>query len=318
MKKILYLLILISILSSSALAQTNVFNTTSGTVYTDMAYLRATFVNQDPSPADPGAYVNLLFKIENRGTKSAENATLELIPEYPFSLDPGVSAVTNLGTINGLQSGENAFLVKYKLKVDENAVNGDNEIKLKYYAGDGSVYKIATYNVSVSNPRTDFDVIAQDSTTLAIANIGANTAYSVVVKIPKQENFVVSGASASIIGNLDAGDYTLTTFEISSTDTANVSSMRGMPTETTNTSMNRERNLTVEISYTDLLGIRRTVQKEVSFGFASGSATSISTIQANQSSTSIIGNSGLTYIAIGIVGIVVVVAFLKIRKRKKK
>jgi hypothetical protein len=321
MKKILYLLTILSILSSLTLVESaSVFNTASGVVFIDMSYLQFTLVNQNPSSADPGGYVDLLFKIENWGTESAENVTFELLPTYPFSLDPGVSTVNNIGTINSLQRGDDAYLIRYKLKVDKDALNGNNEIKLKYSDGGGSSYSIVTFNVSISNPRTDFDIVVQDSTTLAIANIGSNTAYSVVVKIPQQENFRVTGTSASIIGNLNAGDYTLATFQmVSTTSIANVSniSRRMPPTEATaNFTMNREKNLTVEISYTDLLGIRRTVQKEVSFDSVSESAKSI--IQASQSSTSIIGNNGLTYIIIGVSGIVVVVAFLKIRKRKKK
>lgn len=320
MKKILYLLTVLSILSSLTLVESaSVFNTASGVVFIDMSYLQFTLVNQNPSSADPGGYVDLLFKIENWGTESAENVTFELLPTYPFSLDPGVSTVNNIGTINSLQRGDDAYLIRYKLKVDKDALNGNNEIKLKYSDGGGSSYSIVTFNVSVSNPRTDFDIVVQDSTTLAIANIGSNTAYSVVVKIPQQENFRVTGTSASIIGNLNAGDYTLATFQmVSTTSIANVSniSRRMPPTGAFNVSTSRGKNLTVEISYTDLLGIRRTVQKEVSFDSVSESAKSI--IQASQSSTSIIGNNGLTYIIIGVSGIVVVVAFLKIRKRKKK
>jgi hypothetical protein len=320
MKKILYLLTVLSILSSLTLVESaSVFNTASGVVFIDMSYLQFTLVNQNPSSADPGGYVDLLFKIENWGTESAENVTFELLPTYPFSLDPGVSTVNNIGTINSLQRGDDAYLIRYKLKVDKNALNGNNEIKLKYSDGGGSSYSIVTFNVSVSNPRTDFDIVVQDSTTLAIANIGSNTAYSVVVKIPQQENFRVTGTSASIIGNLNAGDYTLATFQmVSTTSIANVSniSRRMPPTGAFNVSTSGGKNLTVEISYTDLLGIRRTVQKEVSFDSVSESAKSI--IQASQSSTSIIGNNGLTYIIIGVSGIVVVVAFLKIRKRKKK
>jgi len=320
MKKILYLLTVLSILSSLTLVESaSVFNTASGVVFIDMSYLQFTLVNQNPSSADPGGYVDLLFKIENWGTESAENVTFELLPTYPFSLDPGVSTVNNIGTINSLQRGDDAYLIRYKLKVDKDALNGNNEIKLKYSDGGGSSYSIVTFNVSVSNPRTDFDIVVQDSTTLAIANIGSNTAYSVVVKIPQQENFRVTGTSASIIGNLNAGDYTLATFQMASTTSiANVSniSRRMPPTGAFNVSTSGGKNLTVEISYTDLLGIRRTVQKEVSFDSVSESAKSI--IQASQSSTSIIGNNGLTYIIIGVSGIVVVVAFLKIRKRKKK
>jgi len=302
MKKIFYLLILISILSISNLAEgMSIFNTTSGIVITESSYIKIVLVNQDPSSAVPGEYVNLLFKVENRGTNDAKNVSLELLFQYPFSLDPGLNTIQELGTVKGLQSGDNSFLVRYKVKVDKDAVDGGNEIKLKYSEYDSSA--TTKFNISVSDSRTDFDIVVQDSTTLAIANIGSNTAYSVIVKIPEQKDFRVSGTSANIIGNLNAGDYTLTTFQINPTGIANVSTSGG-------------KNLTVEISYTDTLGIRRTVQKEVSFDSVSESAKS--TIQASQSSTSIIGNNGLTYIIIGVVGIVVVVAFLKIRKRKKK
>lgn len=298
MKKILYLLILISILSSPVFADILSTNST-GTIVTGTSYLQVNLVNQDPYPADPGAYVNLLFKVENRGTNNADNTTIELMPQYPFSLDPGVSSIQNLGTVNGLQTGGNAFQVRYKVKVDDNALNGDNEIKLKYSDTDGSITQ--TLNVSVTNPRTDFDVVVQDSTTLAIANIGNNTASSVIVRIPQQENFRVNGTSAAIIGNLNAGDYTLTTFQLFS--------IRSNTSNSTN-------NLTVEISYTDTLGIRRTFQKNVSYEFSSNGLGNV-TGRFTQGSQLSFGN-GLWYIVIGVAGIVIVIAFIKLRTRKKK
>jgi hypothetical protein len=315
MKKILYLLVLTSILLVSVMAQATSVQiqdstpgvTNSNTVITGASYLKAILVSQDPSLADPGAYVNVLFQIENLGTDNANNVTVELIPEYPFSLNPGVSAINQIGTINGLAgnsaiTGSSAFQVKYKLRIDDNAVNGDNEIKLKYSEGDGSTYKIATFNISVTKPRTDFDVVAQDSTTLAIANIGANTASSVIVRIPDQPNFRVNGTSATIIGNLNAGDYTLATFQLFQIRTSNTSSGPS--------------NLTVEISYTDTLGIRRTLDKYVPFGFTSGFSGNI-TGRLTQRGTQTISN-GMLYIAIGAVGIVIVVVVLKLRSRKKK
>ena len=313
MKKIFYLLILISILSISSLAEgMSIFNTTSGIVITESSYIKVALVNQDPSSAVPGEYVNLLFKVENRGTNDAKDVSLELLPEYPFSLDPGLNAVQELGTVKGLQSGDNAFLVRYKVKVDKDAVDGGNEIKLKYLEGDSSV--TIKFNISVSNPQTDFDVIIQDSTstlstqtgtsttpstTLTIANIGANDAQSVIVRIPEQENFRTAGSSASVIGNLNGGDYTIITFQLNSMN---------------NASIVRERNLTVEISYTDTLGIRRTVQKNVPL--ALGSTITGNFIRSNQSQN-IISNS-ILYIGIGAAGIIVIVVLIKIKTRKKK
>jgi len=337
MKKIVFLLILVGILSVSALANADVLKIGSNYLITDTVNLKTTFVNQDPYPAETGGYVNLLFKLENWGTNKAENVTFELLPEYPFSLDTGISAINELGTVGGSQTAENAFLIKYKIRVDKDAVDGENKIGVRYTYGNSMSYSLGTFNVTVSNPRTDFDVVAQDSTasstTLAIANIGANDAYSVIVRIPEQENYGVTGTSASIIGSLTAGDYTLVSFQITSNAVANISDRGGRITPgmgggtapnitfvnrtANNISMTRGGKLAVEISYTDTLGIRRTVQKEVSLqlGTASGATTRTQLTQGSQSQ---ILSGGLMYIVIGAVGIIIIVVFFKFSKRKKK
>jgi hypothetical protein len=314
MKKILCMLITISILSASALADGISAIDTGGVVITDASYLRVNLVNQNPIMADPGSYVDLAFKVENMGTGVSKNTSLILVPEYPFSLEPGADAVQNIGTIGGLQNGNNAFLVKYRLRVDDGAVNGDNPIKLRYSEGSSNSYSTVSFNVSVSNPRTSFDVIMQDSTTLAVANIGSNIASSVIVSIPNQQNLRVSGATSSIIGTLNAGDYTLVTFQFvqsfnnsARNFTRNGGSAVGAP--------ENPANVTVDVSYTDTLGIRRTVEKNVSF---ISSANTTSQAFARSGQTFSIGNNGTTYIIIGVVGIAVIVAFIKLRTRKKK
>ena len=291
--------------------------------------LKTTFVNQDPYSAEPGGYVNLLFKIENQGTKPAGNVVFELLPEYPFSLDPGSNATNELGTIT--TTNEDAYLVKYKVKVDKDAVKGDNEITVRYtygIGGFGNFYATDKFNVSVSDPRTDFDVIVQDSTsastTLAIANIGANIAYSAIVKIPEQEAFRVTGTSANIMGNLDTGEYTLASFQITPVGGAtnatmgreNATAFRGSMNATMNGVAGR--NLSVEISYTDTLGIRRTIEKEVRLDAGFGvNGTFFGQARTTQTGQSPISN-GLLYIVIGVVGIIAVIVFFKFRNRAKK
>jgi hypothetical protein len=316
MKKILCLLIAVSMLSSLVSAESmNVVSTSSGTIFVGATHLILSLVNQDPLKADPGSYVDLTFKIENNGTGIAQNTTLEFVPEYPFSLNPGMSPIVNLGTINGLQGGTNAFLAKYRVRVDNNAVDGDNELTIRLSEGTGSSYTISNFNISVSNPRTDFDIIAQDSTTLAVANIGSNTASSVIVSIPQQQSFRVSGAASSIIGSLNAGDYTLVTFQfvqsINNNATRNFT-RGGVSVEPSLPSSSG--NITVDVSYTDTLGIRRIVEKSVPY-ISSGNTTGMTFTRSGQTLTF---NSGITYIVIGVVGIVVIIAFIKLRTRKKK
>ena len=344
MKKISYLLVIVGIIAASILAiptlatDNYVITTPSGISITGTSYLRTTMVNQDPISAEPGGYVDVLFKIENHGTEPAEKVRVELLPAYPFSLEPGVNATQELGTIKGSQTGDDAFLVRYKLKVDKDAVDGVNEINLKTSGSDASggssqFSSIQTFNVTVLNPRTDFDVVLQSSTTttssvsdtgttstggtaastmLAVANTGANPASAVIVRIPTQDNFRTTGTNGNIIGNLNAGDYTIVTFQVVPNGAENARNS----TFSSNSTPYGEKNLTVEISYTDTLGIRRTVQKYVPIGSLTRGSGYLTT-RATQSTQLPISNS-LLYIGIGAVGIVAIVALLKFRTRKKK
>src|SRR4030042_4993231 len=96
--------------------------------------------------------------------------------------------------------------------------------------------------------QTDFDISVSDVSSsgiiLSVANIGKNPANSVTIIIPTQTNFRISGSSSSIIGNLDKGDYSVASFQITSQS-------RGSS------------NLDVEIQYTDTMGTRQTVKKTV-------------------------------------------------------
>ncbi|MAE42168.1 hypothetical protein CMO93_00220 [Candidatus Woesearchaeota archaeon] len=94
--------------------------------------ITVTLINQEPDPAEPGKYVDVRFKFDNNGSGEARNVIVELMPEYPFSLDTGVSATRNIGTIQSRQRGDVGVIVKYRLRVDENAVEGENELKIKY------------------------------------------------------------------------------------------------------------------------------------------------------------------------------------------
>ncbi len=99
----------------------------------ESADLEVSLISQDPDPAEPGEYVEVRWKVINNGTKDAEDVVFELLLGYPFSLDPGESAIKNVGNVWGLQRGEKGIILYYKIKVDEDAVEGENEIKLKAY-----------------------------------------------------------------------------------------------------------------------------------------------------------------------------------------
>ncbi|MCX6820445.1 MAG: hypothetical protein NT016_00620 [Candidatus Aenigmarchaeota archaeon] len=294
--------------------------TTSSSNYiaVDQTSLRATLLNQDPVSAEPGSYVNLLFKLENWGTMPMNDANFTLVQAFPFTLDPGTDATVQLGTVGSLARGATSYFIKYKVKVDADAVGGENQIKVEF--GNATSLSQQTLNVSVEDPRTDFDVITQGSTSaasatalsstnLVIANIGANTAYSTIVSVPDQSGFRVSGDYASIVGNLNAGDYTLVSFTV-------------VPMNATAApAQNGRRDLIVEVSYTDGLGIRRTVDKNVPIDVSGSSSVLIERARTTSTSNGtfqLFGSTGMTYITIGVVGIVAIVLLFKVVGRKKK
>lgn len=261
--------------------------------------LDISLLNQDPYPAQPNDYVSVVFKIEHRGGGIAEDVLVEILPEYPFSLDSGVSPVKEIGLIRGSQYGEKSIFVKYKLRVDKDAINGENEIRLRYtYNSQGSWehYSEKKFNITIDDPKTDFDVAVQDysyktnTLSLAISNIGDTDANSVTVSLPEQNSIEILGSDKNILGGIKANDYTIASFKV-------------VPKQ--------DGAIVVRIAYTDSIGIRREIEKAVIFKASSYNQK----IEGSK-----VGDyRALLYIVIGVVGIIIIFVLFKIlRKQRKK
>jgi len=115
----------------------------------DWYNLRITLVNQEPDPVEPGKYVDVRFKIENRGSKNAEDVILELLPEYPFSIDKKSDAIKEIGSVHGRQIGNLGVIVKYRVRVDENAIEGENILKLRFKVKDSLWVELDDFEINV-------------------------------------------------------------------------------------------------------------------------------------------------------------------------
>jgi len=249
-----------------------------------------------PSSLKLGEKVNMTFTILNRGS-AITNAIFTWVSADGAILPIGS---TNRMVVSSIDANS-YYELRSEVVASPTAVPGIHPINIyiQYLDKSGvnqTVTSVAGIEVS---GETDFDVSLQDysagTLTLAITNIGSTTAYSTVVSIPSQQSFRTVGASSSVVGNLNSGDYTLTSFQV-------------MPTRA-----NATEKLMVDISYTDLLGVRRTVQKDVLFATFNATAPFRRT-----TSQPVFGSNSLTYIIIGAVGIVCIIAVIKLRKRTKK
>ncbi len=202
-----------------------------------------TQLKYEPYPVNPGEYFDIWIKA-NTGSSSI-NTIFELVPKFPFSLDENEDPIRTFG------STSTEVVMKYKVRVSKDAVEGINPLDLRYSINKNNDYWISkSFDIQVADAQTDFDLIIQESSgtdvSLALANIGKNTANSLIVRIPEQDSFRVSGTNGQMVGNLNSGDYTIVSFGLTP-----VGRSTGM--------------LKVQLDYTDSIGERRSVIKEVQF-----------------------------------------------------
>ncbi|MBD3319206.1 hypothetical protein GF342_04830 [Candidatus Woesearchaeota archaeon] len=126
--------------------------------------IRVTMLNQDPDPVQPGDVVEVRLKIENLGQETTEEVIVELLPSYPFSVYSG-SAKQNIGKMQGAQTGADAVIIDYKVKVDEDAVEGDTELELRVRWSDNA-YQTFTDNQIMIDVQTYDAVLAIDQVTI--------------------------------------------------------------------------------------------------------------------------------------------------------
>ncbi len=109
----------------------------AATYSSENARIEITLINQIPDPVEPGDLVEVRFRIENTGTSSIDNLKFELIPKYPFTIY-GEESIKDLGSIDAYQTGSDAYVIKYKLRVAVDAMSGENSVAIKFTTDDWS------------------------------------------------------------------------------------------------------------------------------------------------------------------------------------
>ncbi len=99
-----------------------------------------------PYPAEPGQYVDLWIRVSRgMGESGAKDVVCKINPKFPFSLSSGEPAERNIGALDAGQ----LVLLKYRLKVDPNAVEGNNEIDFSCQARDKEDWSSTTFKIYV-------------------------------------------------------------------------------------------------------------------------------------------------------------------------
>ncbi|WP_406660745.1 COG1361 S-layer family protein [Methanolobus sp. ZRKC3] len=99
----------------------------------DGADLKISVLRYEPAPAEIGEYVSVWVKLENLGFARADDVSIRMVPEYPFSLDSQSNAIEDIGIL----SPDNAAVHEYRLFVDSGAREGLSTFEV-WYQEDGS------------------------------------------------------------------------------------------------------------------------------------------------------------------------------------
>jgi len=206
-------------------------------------------LSQDPYPAVPGDYVKLVFQIDGISDPSCGEVNFKLINKYPLVFDPGQNSSISLRSGTYIRDYPSHKLAAFKVRVDQDAVNGDNPLEVEYSIGSSLTQRSISevFNLNVEDTRADFEIYVKnldfntDTLSLEVLNIAEVDVKSIAVEILDYPHSTVKGAKTKIIGDLDSNEYTSAEFEIKPQDTS----------------------IPVKIFYTDNAGFRRSVEKNI-------------------------------------------------------
>ena len=154
------------------------------------ATLDVSVLRYEPTTVEPGQYFDIWFKVDNTGGTVATNAVLTFKPSFPFSTDD--NPTTQIGILNPLDS----TTVKYRIRVDENAIEGMSDLDVTYSANEKTsiiVSKSFDIEIRTSDAQIGIDSITLNpgeflpgqvgEVTLVIKNLADSTLKDITVKL---------------------------------------------------------------------------------------------------------------------------------------
>ena len=137
--------------------------------------------SQEPDPVEPGKIVEVTFKLDNNGT-AADKVTFEIMPEYPFSLLPGESPSQYVGILGTSQEDKQAVTLRFKLKIAQEAVDGNHEIKVRYKSDNFDSW-ITVENLKIKIQTHDAIIaVDQFATQPSVVAPGSKTKLTILLK----------------------------------------------------------------------------------------------------------------------------------------
>ncbi len=187
------------------------------------ANIRALQTKYDPYPAEPGQYVTVWVAVQNWGDEDLDHAYFRMIPEHPFRLDSGDFGIKDAGKVFAFRER----LLEFKLRVDEDAIEGTYELDLKQCSDEFCSSYIKTIPIKISvktggEPRIRVGI--EDSATftggknggitLNIVNRGKLDIKFLTLTLLPGEEYEILSTPEVYIGELESDDFETADFTI--------------------------------------------------------------------------------------------------------
>mgnify|MGYP001613274551 CR=1 FL=1 len=258
--------------------------------------LNVSLLNQDPYPAIPGEYVKLVLSVDGLNNAECGDVYVELVNNFPISFDNGVKNTVILNSGAYVSDYQNYALIPFKVRVDENALNDEYELDVKfasnYKKGGNPSFITKKISLAVEDANTVFEISVKDydytkkTLTFEIINVGDQDVSALTVDLDDSDNFVSKGTTRAIVGGLDSNDDTSFSFI-------------GIP---------KSGDIPLKISYNDPQNVRRYAAEKTSFDESLFIDKSLATTGPNY---------GIYVVVIIIALIIFFVVRSSIRKRRK-
>ena len=203
------------------------------------ANLKVTIVETNPYPAKIGEYLTLTIQVENIGGDKADNVDIQIVPQYPFSLDSEANAVKNVGVLYPGRTATKEFHLfvdkdakkgvrsidvrtktskdspwsekKIDIRIGTETFNSKGTVELKEFVSDPKVFMPGdrgTVTVTLTNTATTPTV------TIDGTDYDTNARIQAAVLRPTSDGIIVLDAPYADMGLLGPGDSIKLTFNV--------------------------------------------------------------------------------------------------------
>lgn len=211
--------------------------------------LDVSMINQDPYPAIPGDYVKVVFQVDGTANPECGEIRFELLDKYPISFDEGENPEIIFQSGIYKKDYSSFLTAPYKVRIDKDALNGDNPIEVQYKDSSNNAYITKQFMLNIEDSRASFEIHVKDydyitnTITFEILNIGEKDVEALTVEIPRQDAIIIKGSNRNIVGDIDSSEFTTADFE----------------------AIPNDGNIKLNILYTDSIDVRRSLEVVVPF-----------------------------------------------------